>query len=180
MPAAPSPEVGSRPARKRPSPDHIVVLPFENPTGDPALDPLGRVGADWVTQGIIRARLGTVLPLNDVLATLDAPQVDLSEIAVSAAGQATASGMVVEGAYYLAGDSVELQPRVVDVRRGRVLESLDPARGAAGTPEAAVEELRDRVGGFLSTLFDPRDAVVDASRIPARPPTLQAFAAYAE
>jgi TolB-like protein len=160
--------------------DHIVVLPFENRTGDPALDPLGRLAADWVTQGIIRAGLGTVLPLNDVLATLGVPDVDLTEISASEAGRATGAGTVVEGSYYLAGDSVELQARVVDVRRGRVLESLDPVRGSAADPGAAVEELRDRVGGFLATLFDPRGLFASDSSLPTRPPTLQAYTAYAD
>jgi TolB-like protein/tetratricopeptide (TPR) repeat protein len=160
--------------------DHIVVLPFENRTGDPALDPLGRLAADRVTQGIIRAELGTVLPLNDVLATLGAPDVDLTEISASEAGRATGAGTVVEGSYYLAGDSVEFQARVVDVRRGRVLESLDPLRGSAADPGAAVVELRDRVSGFLATLFDPRGLFASDSSLPTRPPTLQTYTAYAD
>lgn len=160
--------------------DHIVVLPLENRTGDPTLDPLGRLAADWVTQGIIRARLGTVLPVNDVLATLGAPDVDIATVSATEAGRATGAGTVVEGSYYLAGDGVELQVRVVDARRGRVLESLDPVRGPAADPRAAVEELRDRVGGFLATLFDPRDLFASVSSLPTRPPTLQAYTAYAD
>ncbi len=40
----------------------VVVVPFENQTGDPSLDPLGRMIADWTTQGLLQTGLAEVIP----------------------------------------------------------------------------------------------------------------------
>ncbi len=42
--------------------ERIAVLPLENRTGDPAQDQLGALAADWVTRGLVDARLTEVVP----------------------------------------------------------------------------------------------------------------------
>ncbi|NIM17123.1 MAG: protein kinase, partial [Candidatus Aminicenantes bacterium] len=47
--------------------ERVVVAVFENLTGDESLDVLGRMAADWVTQGISRIDLIEVVPTMAVL-----------------------------------------------------------------------------------------------------------------
>src|SRR5678815_3345183 len=42
--------------------ERIAVLPLENRTGDRARDQLGVLAADWVTRGLVDARLTEVVP----------------------------------------------------------------------------------------------------------------------
>ncbi len=42
--------------------DRVVVVPFENRTGDSALDPLGPMVADWITGGLARTGIVDVVP----------------------------------------------------------------------------------------------------------------------
>jgi hypothetical protein len=41
--------------------DRVLVLPFEDRTGDPALASLGIMAADWITEGIARTGVANVV-----------------------------------------------------------------------------------------------------------------------
>src|SRR5690606_1618287 len=71
-----------------PAPARVAVAPFENETPDASLEPLGRMAADWITEGLVRTGLVQV-------------------IEPGAATRAAAS--VVSGRIYLAGDTVWFQ-----------------------------------------------------------------------
>jgi serine/threonine protein kinase len=49
------------------APQRVAVAVFENQTGDAALDPLGRMAADWVTQGLVRTAMVDVVPSSQIV-----------------------------------------------------------------------------------------------------------------
>jgi len=51
----------SRPDRKR-----VAVAVFVNRTGDPSLEPLGSMAADWVTRGLTQTALVDVVDLGSL------------------------------------------------------------------------------------------------------------------
>lgn len=135
----------------------VAVAPFENATGKASLDPLGRMAADWITEGLVRTGLVQV-------------------IEPGAAAHAAAS--VVSGRIYLlAGDTVWFQARITRPDSGLVLRALDAVGAAVANPVGALEPLRQQVLGALGTLYDPRlNAWAGKSH---RPPTYAAYQEFA-
>jgi TolB-like protein len=135
-------------------PKRIVVAVFENQTGDPALDPLGRMTSDWITQGLSRVEGLQVVPSTSVLyAQPTGSRTKTGRDPIRALAEETGSGTVVSGAYYLQGDTLQLQAKVTDVVRGRLLEGLEPVRGPRNAPMVAIDAVRQRVlGGVAANL----------------------------
>jgi DNA-binding SARP family transcriptional activator/TolB-like protein len=160
-------------------PRRVVVTVFANETGDPDLDPLGRMAADWITHGIDESGIVDVVPSTIGLA----PRPDLTDLQVSRAGgaaalaEATGAGLVVAGAYYRRGDSVEFQAQVIDARDGRLLSAVAPVSGPVKAPSAAVDSLRHGVVRTLVVVLDPALSVTSAA---TRPPSLEAYREYLE
>ena len=161
------------------NPSRVLVLPFENRTGDVSLDQLGAMAADWLTEGLL-ALTGVVepVPTEQVMQLLRiqaeesaAPGVDTEGMA-----EATGAGTVVSGSYYQRGDSLEFQAQVFNILEGAVLGATDPVRGSVEEPGNAIGLLREAVTGILAARFDPMMQI----EIPAsvRPPSYQAFRAY--
>jgi tetratricopeptide (TPR) repeat protein len=138
----------------------VVVAAIANRTGDPSLDNLGRMTADWVTQGLTETGLVEVVPSVTVMATNATPteQVtgDPGAAGVLALGRETRARTVVSGAYYRQGDSLRFQIEIADARDGKVMRALDPVVGPVANPLAAVEKVRQRVMIALGTLFNPK------------------------
>lgn len=128
----------------------VLVVPFENATGDPELAPLGRMAAEWLAQGL--AESGEV----DVAAASGRP-VGAGEPGLRAAAADGRSGTVVSGAYFLAGDSVRLQARVTDVRSWRLLATVAPVQAPRSAPQQLLAPLRGRVAAALATTRDYHD-----------------------
>jgi len=154
----------------------VVVAVFDNQTGDADLDPLGRMAADWVTQGLDQVEVVEAVPSATGLVPrsgLDGPAVSADD--VRALADATGAGTVVRGAYYRSGDTIQFQTQVVDARTGELLSAVDPVGGPIGAPGPLVETLRQRVVGTIATLFDSRVSPPPAG---SRPPSLAAYRAY--
>jgi tetratricopeptide (TPR) repeat protein len=150
----------------------IVVAVFENETGDPALDPLGRMTSDWITQGLSRIDGLEVVPSISVLyAQPAAARRPASTDPVRQLGRDMRAGTVVSGAYYLQGDTLRFQARITDAVRGRVLEALAPINGARSAPLQAIDAVRQRIMGSVATRSGAV-LVVDAG---AGPPLYDAY-----
>ncbi len=143
----------------------VMVVPFENATGDPALAMLGRMAADWVAQGLVRT--GAV----DVSSEVPTPEVG-GERALRDVARKSGAGTLVSGAYYLDGDSVRLQARIIDVADWTLLRPVEPVAAARDAPQSLLEPLRQRVMAILAVTHDPR---IEGWAMGSPPPTFEAY-----
>jgi tRNA A-37 threonylcarbamoyl transferase component Bud32/TolB-like protein len=138
----------------------VVVAVIENRTGDPALDNLGHMAADWVTQGLAQTGLVEVVPSMSVMSSSVASgehgDGHLDAAGIRALGRETGAGTVVSGGYYRQGDSIRFQVQIAAAEDGTVLRALEPVAAPLSDPLGAVEAVRQRVMAALATLFDSR------------------------
>lgn len=155
----------------------VLVAPFENRTGDPTLDRLGLMAADWVTQGLTETGLVSVVPgTMELWSPTDAKELTFSVEAATQAARETGSAILVDGAYYRQGDSLAFQARIIDVASGQVARWIGDV--TAEEPTVGVEMLRRRVTGALATMVDQR--LVTWSTVTSQPPSFEAYQKYAD
>jgi tetratricopeptide (TPR) repeat protein len=162
--------------------DRVVVARFENRTGDPALDPLGSMAADWLVQGLSQTGLVDVVPMTTALVAsrfVDglAGGGDAAEHTRLLAAE-TRAGIVVSGAYYLQGDSLYLQATVTDHTHDRLLTAIQPVAAGSDDPVAGLDEIRRRLMGALAGQLDPR--MRDYAAMVRTPPSFEAYRTYNE
>src|SRR5207248_7825908 len=155
----------------------VVVAVIENHTGDSALDNIGHMAADWVTQGLAQTGLVQVVPSVSVMSSSRTPaghsRSHLDAVGLRALGRETGAGTVVSGAYYRQADSIRFQVQISTASDGTVLRALDPVAGPIAQPLTAVEALRPRVMAALATLFDAR--LSQWATTASQPPNFQAY-----
>lgn len=144
--------------------NRVVVSPLRNETGDASLDALGRMGSDWITEGLHRTGIVDVVP--SPLAIQAARYVDGVVDAGIAGGQMvdplralaeeTGAGTVVSGSYYLFGDDVHIQMQITNASSGAALDQLEPVIVPRGAPAPGLQLLRSRVMGSLALNLDGR------------------------
>jgi TolB-like protein len=115
----------------------VMVVPFENTTGDRSLDALSARVADAITQGLSELGQVAVAPAPRSVAPGDGA-------ALKAAAERAGAGVVVAGSIYVAGDTVELRGRLTDVAQGTPIYVLEPETGSRLKPAAAIERTRQR------------------------------------
>jgi serine/threonine-protein kinase len=147
-----------------PDAKRVLVVPFENATGDRSLTPFGRMAADWIAQGLSQT--------GAVQVSADLAQSAVGESGLKAAAAENGAGTVVSGAYYLDGDSVRLQARVTNVDDWTLLRAVSPVSAPRAMPTALLEALRQRVMAVIVVAHDPRSKGWD---IGAPPPTYDAY-----
>jgi DNA-binding SARP family transcriptional activator/TolB-like protein len=153
-------------------PERVVVAAFENRTGDPALDPIGPMAADLIRQGLLHTGLVEVASGTAQTAmAANAPSEPVRALA-----EETGAGLVVSGAYYLAGDSLRFQAQLTDARRRRVLTALAASEAALADPIPAIETLRQHTLGALALVIDGNLWRHAQQSIPL--PTYEAYRAY--
>lgn len=160
--------------------NRVVVVPFENRTGDSALALLGNLAADWVTQGLQEIDIIEVVPT----ATSIEPGPAVAGLAgpsksgtARPAAVATRAGTVVAGAYYLRGDSLEFQTQMIDATEERLLRAVAPVTGPATASGAMLDSLRRRVVTTVASALDHRLMISTAA---SHLPSLEAYRAYLE
>lgn len=146
----------------------VLVVPFENSTGDSTLAPLGRMAADWVAAGL--AQTGVV----EVTSEFGSPGAAGGPALRSMAARSGA-GTVVFGSYYLDGDTIRLQARVTNAERWTLLRAIAPVSAPKEAPQRLLEPLRQRVMAVLAVARDPRWAGWDMG---TPPPTYAAYEQY--
>jgi tetratricopeptide (TPR) repeat protein/TolB-like protein len=162
--------------------DRVVVGVFDNQSGDPSLDVVGTMAADWIAQGLQRAGIVDVVP---AATALQASRFLESEIGVGrisdpvqALAEETGAGTVVSGTYYVERDSIRLQAQVTSAANGSVLGAIEPVSGSVEAAREAIEALRERVMGLLAVSLDERLAASTLGGGVA--PTLEAYRAFDE
>jgi DNA-binding SARP family transcriptional activator/tetratricopeptide (TPR) repeat protein len=157
-------------------PERVVVVPFENRTGNPDLDPLGRWAADWILQGLTRtggiqvvdAAMG--LPGSNTGEPRGAPLRMLLD--------RTGAGTVVTGAYYQHGDSIQFQVQITDARGAALIPAIGPITGSLEQPQLAIHALGERVTGSLAAHRNPRIRALNSDG--SRPPSYEAYLAWVD
>jgi serine/threonine protein kinase/tetratricopeptide (TPR) repeat protein len=160
-----------------PDNERVAVAVFDNQTGDPSLDLVGRMAQDWITQSMALAGVVEVVPTTTALksylyvASVAGTREGADPIRLLA--DETGAGTVVSGAYYRRGDSIQFQAQITDAARGRLLTALEPVSAPIGDPLEAVDRLGRRVTGYMAVSTDPRISRGDAVAI--RPPVFEAY-----
>jgi tRNA A-37 threonylcarbamoyl transferase component Bud32/TolB-like protein len=161
--------------------NRVVVLPYDNQTGDSTLEPIGRMVADWITEGLAQTSDVQVVPNMIVLQTLagikPGPGGSGGRTAIQELARLTQSGLAVTGSYYRHGDRLEFHSEVLDVRSSTPLGVIEPVLGRADNPTAAIDSVRLRVMGVLAARLNWAGWEIPAS---AQPPSYDTYRAYAD
>ena len=154
------------------APKRVVVATFTNRTGDPSLDAVGAMAADWIARGLSSTGLVDVAGTSSDIAARDASTRSASQTPAALATLAKA-GIVISGTYYKQGDSVYFEADFTDANAARRIQSVGPVAGPIGRPLDGVELLRQRVTASLALQLDPRLGTT-VSAI-AQPPSMDAY-----
>ena len=141
--------------RPKVSPTRAVVATFENMTGDPSLDIIGRIAADWVTQGISKIPEIEVSPAEAARPEAGGEKPAHAPVDIRAISKATGAGKVVTGAYLLDRETLEFRFQVNDAIHSKVLQSMDGIQGTLASRMEAIDLLCRRVMGALADLCSP-------------------------
>jgi tetratricopeptide (TPR) repeat protein len=154
-------------------PDLVAVATLANETGDATLEPLGRMAAERIAQAIQQRGVGDVVPPTVSLAA--AAEVQAASDRVGAFAQATGAGVVLHGAYYLLGDSLQFQVQITDAVEGTVVSALAPVTGPREPATKALGVVRERVLAGLAAALDFRAGYL---YWPIQAPSLEVYRVY--
>jgi tetratricopeptide (TPR) repeat protein/predicted Ser/Thr protein kinase len=156
-------------------PNRIVVAIFDNQTGDPAYDVVGRMAADWITQGLSKTELFDIVPSMSVERIYSGYE---GEDPLGFLAQATKAGTVVTGSYYLQGDAIQFHAQVTDTQKGKLLEAQDPVSGPVEDPTKPIKSLREQLMTTLALSFEPE--LKDWAESMYMPSSYEAYKKYLE
>ncbi len=151
--------------------DRVLVLPFEDRTGDPALASLGIMAADWIAEGVARTGVANVV---DPAGALAAHRDTQDPLALAGLFQAD---LVVAGSYQVGGDSVRIQARLVDGGSGTILRALATVAAPREAPSLALEPLRQAALSAVALHLDPLTTRHELLVV-EEPPPWEAFLAF--
>lgn len=170
------------PGRAQLDPTRVVVMPLDNHTGAPEFEPIGKMAADWITQGLAQTAMAGVVTSTAALASAWNVRGLVAESAntdpVRAMAEETGAALVVYGSYYQLADSLRFQLHIADARRGRVLHALQPVNAPASDPMPAITALQQAAVAALARFLDDRSEPY--ARAATMPPTYEAYRAFAE
>ena len=157
-------------------PSRVVVAPLENRTGNPALDAVGAMVAEWVTQGLLRTGLVQVVDARTMLETARDAGPSRGEVYLRTLAERTGAGTVVSGSYFVEGDQLRFLMRITGAPSGEVRHTVDVVNAPISRPTAGLEPLRQRVTGALAVLLDPR--LNNWTARTSQPPTYEAYSEF--
>jgi len=152
-------------------PKSVVVAVFVNRTGDSSIDRLGQQIADALTNDMLKTGELKVA-VNPVASERRGeggfgPAGEIGGEPLLRLAQATRSALVVAGAYYLRGDQIEVQARLVEPWQGKLVCAAAPAQVPRADPLVALEPLRQRITGAAAwSLVEMPSAPLGAIRPP--------------
>ncbi|MEZ4589037.1 MAG: BTAD domain-containing putative transcriptional regulator [Gemmatimonadales bacterium] len=149
--------------------DRIVVLPFENRTGDPARDRLSGLAADLVVRGLAQAQVGDVVLPFELDAGAGSPDGARRRLSRDAR-----AGLSITGAIDQLGDSL-LLAAIVSAEGSRVskaLVSVGPVVAGVADPRVALETLVGRIVGAVASELGQE---ASEHPFPVRAPTWDAY-----
>ncbi|UCG84878.1 MAG: protein kinase [Gemmatimonadota bacterium] len=159
----------------------VIVLPYDNETGNASLDPVGRMMAEWITEGLAQTGEVQVIPNLMVLQSLAQASAGTEQVGTATLVRDVArlnqSGIAVTGSYYSRGAEIEFHSEVTDVLSGESMGVVQPVRADSGDFASAMESVRDQVMGVLATRLGRRSRWEVPRSV--QPPTYEAYRFYA-
>ena len=144
-------------------PKRVVAAVFENLTGDESLDVLGRMAADWITQGISRMESVEAVPNMVVMELLKAKKSGKEGpqrmVYLQSLAKDVDARTMITGSYYLSGENLCFQANITDMEQEKLLFSLEPIIGPKNSPINIIDKLKQKVMGALISYFDPGNIV---------------------
>jgi hypothetical protein len=136
--------------------ERVLVMTFENLTGDAVLDPVGRMAAEWLTQGLAVTGIVEIVPATTVLASARASGGGADLAGARQIARELGAGTLVWGAYFLTGGRLSFSAHISDAATGRLLGSPEPVSASIVDPAEGLVELRERVMSGLGAILNPR------------------------
>jgi tetratricopeptide (TPR) repeat protein/predicted Ser/Thr protein kinase len=160
------------------NPKLALVSIFVNQTGDAALDPLGKVAAYEIAQGLSQSGIMEVVPTMSVLETsrvINAESgIPKDQDELRALAKSTGAGTLVSGAYYLIDNKLQFHATITDAVHSKLIQSLQPLKGSLDDKMGLITELRGRIIGALAMHFT--NATMSETALKARqPPVYEAY-----
>ncbi|MBT8252578.1 MAG: hypothetical protein KJN68_01310, partial [Bacteroidia bacterium] len=150
--------------------DRIAVLQFENDTGNEKFDFVSKMSADWITHGITDSKVGQVITseiINEYTEMARSSSAGLSGIDILKSYLKPAK--IISGSIFLNGDDLIFRCSVLDGTTNEVLISLNPVNCPTGRPLDCIEEIRQRILGYLSFVDKPE------LNLQKNPPTFESY-----
>jgi len=136
----------------------VVVLPLENATGNPALDPLGRTAAEEILQELSTAGLASVGPGPTSGGEGVGSGSQSSSTSQAGIGMWTLkdADYLVMGSYSELNGRLVYQARIMDAESGTIALAVDSVLGSLAEPFEATRHLKQHVAGALAMIMDSR------------------------
>jgi len=171
-------EMGSS-AQPELSPNRVAVVPMENRTGDSLLDALGVMAADQIVQRLTETGAVEVVPLADALQDPPSAGRDRDQrrgwAYVLQLARRQGAGLVLSGAYYLDGQNLRLQARLVDAGTGDLIHAFEPVAAAREAAAEGIDSLGERVLAGVAAHVNAPDIDIAVVRPPSSYEAFQAF-----
>jgi TolB-like protein len=129
----------------------IAVLKFENNTADEKLNVVGKMAVDWIIHGITQNDVGQVISpkiveeYSNVLKASLMPSTDDKILT-----EYLKPGKILKGTYYLNEGKLLIQCSLLDGNMNKTLISFDLVECGTDSPLTCIEELKQRILGYLS------------------------------
>lgn len=154
--------------------NRVVVLPFNNQTGDTLMSAIGDIASSWISNQLAQLKdiqtvpYFTVKQYQSYIGVLPGdPQnrPTLSEL--------VAAAYYITGDYYLRNNEVYFNVRFVDAKSLEPVYNLPVMNGSKDSIMSLVEDIRLKIAGLLSNLESVKQGKL-------KPPNYEAYLAYLE
>ena len=126
--------------------NQIAVLEFDNNTGDPEYDIAGKMAVDWILHGITQYKVGQVISpeiIKDYSKALQKASV------IPILTNYLKPSKIIKGDFFLNNDRLLFQCSITDDIMNKTLISLKPVECDSNSPLICIEELKQRILGYL-------------------------------
>jgi DNA-binding SARP family transcriptional activator len=144
-----------------PTPDGtktVAVLPFENATDHPDLDPIGWEAADRIIEEL--ARIGRVwirqIHRDERTSGTAGAKLDGAQAGMLGGRPLDETDYLVSGSFSVTDGEMAFRGRIIEAESGDIIAVFDKVTAALEDPEAGVERLSRRVAGTMAMFMDSR------------------------
>ena len=152
-------------------PGRVIVMTFENETGDSSLGPMGRRLAGWIEDQLRRAAVAPVIPLHSYTGA-EAAALRIGDPR-TAAVELNAE-LVVTGEYYRTGAELEFLAHILKPSGEKAIADLPAAGGSVENPMGAFQNLGEAVVAAVAAYFE-KEWVSVSPGLYSAPPSLEAY-----